>query len=180
MKKAMVLALTFLFVIFIAQGQAPKTERMQSKAVKKTVTLKKLEGKEISSVAKANFKVDFGDIANVKWSRSAYFDEASFTKNGVQMIAYYDLPGKLVGTTSVKKFTDLPEGAQKKIQTEYKDYTVGTVLFFDDNEDNPTDMYLYGQQFDDSDNYFVELKKQGKTTILQVNPAGEIFLFTEL
>ncbi len=185
MKKVLVSALTFLFVVFIAQGQAPKTEKMQAKGTKKEVKstrvpLKKLAGKEINPVAMANFKVDFPNVQGAQWSKADYFDQASFTKDGVPMMAYYDFDGKLVGTTSIKKFTDLPVSAQNRIKTEYKDYNIGKVLFFDDNEENTTDMYMYGNQFDDADVYFVELEKAGKITVIQVNPDGHIFLFADL
>ena len=38
-------------------------------------------------------------------------------------------------------------------------------------------MMLYGQQFADADNYFVELSKDNKKIVLQVNMSGEVFYF---
>jgi hypothetical protein len=54
------------------------------------------------------------------------------------------------------------------------------VIFYDDNEHNDNDMMLYGIQFEDEDNYFVELSKGSKQIVLQVTPEGNIFFFTEL
>ena len=86
----------------------------------------------------------------------------------------------MVGTTSAKTFTDIPSKAQKFINEKYKDYSVGGVLFFDDNEFNETDMMLYNQQFDDEDSYFVELKKDNEEIVLHVTMDGLVFFFTRL
>jgi hypothetical protein len=96
------------------------------------------------------------------------------------MTAYYDFNGKLVGSTSIKKFSDLPKSAQERIKSEYKDYKTGTVMFYHDLRAFPEDIYMYGQRFDSSDNWFVELKKEAKTIVLKVSPQGEIFLFSEI
>ena len=76
-----------------------------------------------------------------------------------------------------KTFSDLPASAQKQINKEYKDYTIEKVIFFDDNEDVDTDMILYGSQFDDADNYFVELRKDNKDVVLQVTMDGLVGYF---
>ncbi len=172
MKKVAILSMTFLFAMSVVMGQAAKT---------KAVPLKKLEGKQINVVAKNNFVSQFGNIPNVKWERSANFDEAVFMKDGKEMKAFYDYEGKLVGTTTHVNFADIPASAQKEIKAKYKDYTiVPQVVFFDDNEVNDTDMMLYGVQFEDADNYFVELTKGTKKIILQVNTEGQVFFFKEL
>ena len=41
-------------------------------------------------------------------------------------------------------------------------------------------MYFYNTQFSDADNYFVELSKDTKKIVVQVNAEGEVFLFKEL
>lgn len=142
--------------------------------------LRKLEGKQASYQAKQQFAADFDNVTNVEWKRTNYFDEATFTKDGHTMTAFYDYNNQLVGTTEVKAFTDLPASAQNAINKKYKDYSVEKVIMFDDNEDNETDMLLYGQQFDDADNYFVELQKDNKAIILQVDMAGDVLYFTAM
>ncbi len=62
----------------------------------------------------------------------------------------------------------------------YKDYTIGPVVFYDDNEANSTDMILYGEQFEDADNYFVELSKGTKKIVVQVSPEGVVYFFKQL
>lgn len=185
MKKLMVSTMAFLFVVAAVLGQAPKTASTQTKETKKEVKakmapLKKLEGKTVSSVAKNSFSTDFGSIPNVKWERSLNFDEATFMKDGKEMKAYYDFEGKLVGTTERKMFTDIPAKAQTEIKLKYKDYSIGPVVFFDDNELNTTDMSLWNTQFEDQDNFFVELAKGTNKIIVQVHPTGDINFFTQL
>jgi hypothetical protein len=96
------------------------------------------------------------------------------------MKAYYDAEAKLVGTTTQKTFADLPVVAQKEINKKYKGYRTGDVIFFDDNEKNETDMIMYHMQFDDADNYFVDMKKDAKEIILKVDMGGSVSFFKQL
>lgn len=172
MKKVLALSITFLFAVSVVIGQATKKAR---------VPLKKLEGKDVSIVSKNNFATEYGNVPNVKWVRSSNFDEATFIKDGKEMRAFFDDEGNLVGTTSHVKFADLPEKAQKEIKAKYNDYSINpAIVFFDDNEKVDTDMILYGTQFEDADNYFVELSKGTKRIVLQVNPEGMVTFFKEL
>ena len=141
--------------------------------------LRKLNGKEVSYQAKEQFASDFNNIRATSWERTAYFDKATFTKNGQVMMAYYDAGAQLVGTIMPKTFADLPANAQKFIDTKYKGYSKEAVVMFDDNEWNETDMVLYGQQFEDEDNYFVELKKDNKQIVLQVKMDGDVSYYTD-
>ena len=194
MKKLAFLSLTFLMAIGILRIQAQdarnekmainetkkevKTEKKELKAERKQ--LRKLEGNDVSTISKNSFYVDFGDISNAKWIRGSYFDEVIFNKDGHDMTGFYDYDGKLVGTTMIKTFADVPVRGQKLIKSKYKDYTVGPVIYFDDNEFNETDMLLYGLQFDDEDNYFVELTKNGSKIVVRVNSAGDLYFFKQL
>jgi hypothetical protein len=142
--------------------------------------LRKLEGSEVSYQSKEAFYKDFGNIPVTKWVRGMYYDEATFMKDGQEMTAFYDYDSELVGTTTHKQFSDLPLSAQKYINKKYSDYSKGDVILFDDNEYNETDMFLYGSQFEDEDNYFVPLKKNNQEIILQVNMSGNVSLFKKL
>lgn len=186
MKKVVIFAMTVLFAtaVFPTQAQV-KQEKIQIKDTKKELkterkALRKLEGTKVSDLAKTQFKSDFGNATNVVWKRFDTFAQATFTKDRQKMTAYYDENAKLVGTTEPKKFTDLPANAQQEIKTKYKDYTVGAVIFYNDNEANETDMILYRTQFDDVDTYFVELTKDNKTTVLQVDMGGVITFFKKI
>lgn len=140
--------------------------------------LKKLEGKEVAYMSKQNFASDFRNTPAKSWKREENFDEVTFTKGGKDMTAYYDSDSKLVGTTMNKSFSNLPASAQKEINKRYKGYSKNGVIFFDDNELNETDMVLYGNQFDDADNYFVELQKGADKIVLQVSMEGGVKYFT--
>jgi hypothetical protein len=190
MKKFRFFALSVVLALFIGQISAQvqhqekklrseiKTERKDIRKQKKD--LHKLEGKVVSDLSKSNFYADFGSVPNVKWTRDDYFDIAEFNLKGLPTKAFYDYNSKLVGTSSIKTFAGLPQNAQKQIKKEYPDYTPGQVIFFKDNEKNDTDMILYDTQFEDSDNYFVELSKANKNIVVQVNPEGEVFFFKDL
>ena len=185
MKTFAILSMTFLFALAVTQTQAPVMAKAQMKGSKKELKserkeLKKLKGSNVSELTKTHFYTDFGDVPNVDWKRIDTFDQASFTQNGQKMKAFYDEDANLVGTTSVKSFADLPEKGQKEIKTKYKGYTPGPVIFYDDNEVNETDMILYGTQFDDADNYFVELTKGAEKIIVMVNPTGYTSFFKKL
>jgi hypothetical protein len=179
MKKSIVMSTALLVFVTLGSIQInaqktkndPKTDR---------VPLKKMEGTKVSEQAKAHFIADFGNIPDVQWKRSVNFDEAVFTKNGKQMTAWYDFGENLVGTTAKVSFADVPANGREAIKAKYKDYTAETVIYFDDNEVNETDMILYNQQFDDADNYFVELVKVNSKIVVRVNTRGEIFFFKQL
>jgi hypothetical protein len=184
MKKLAILSGTLLFIVALAQVQAQKTEKEKGtkKEVKtERVALRKLEGTNVSVLAKNNFSKDFSDAKNVQSKRVNTFDEFLFTdKNGQEMKAYYDYEGNLVGTTQNKTFADIPAKAQKEIKARYKEYNIGDVTFFDDNEYNDTDMVLWGLQFDDKDLYFVELTKGTSKIIVQVDTEARVSLFKKL
>lgn len=177
MKKLVFATAMVLMVISLASVQAQGASKEQKKDRK---PLKKLEGVNVSPLSKDQFLVDFGQVANVKWRRSETFDEATFQKKGQTYTAFYDDGSKLVGTTSYRKFTDMPAAGQKELKKEYKGYTIGKVLFFDDNENNDTDMILFGNQFDDRDSYFVELTKGPEKLIVQVDMEGNVSFFKKI
>ncbi len=152
--------------------------KSETKAERKEV--RKEDRNMVSDVSKENFVSDFGRIPNVKWEKSQLFDEAEFTKDGHQYKAFYSDDSKLIGTTTEKTFADLPKNAQKDIQKHYGEYKVDKVVYFEDNQENDQDMQLYGSQFEDADNYFVELSNKDKNIVIQINPKGQIYFFKEL
>ena len=187
MKKLIIASFSLLLAAATTQAQTSytalktnikkdKQEQAASKKEKREERkeLRKLEGKEVTYQSKEHFEQDFPSAKEVTWKRTDYFDEATFTQDGKNMRAFYDNQSDLVGSSTTMKLEDLPADAQKYIQKKYSDYTVDEVFLFDDNEYNQTDMILYGHQFEDADNYFVGLEKDGKMTVLQVNPGGQV------
>ena len=149
-------------------------------SVNKNRDLTELELKNFSSQTRASFYSDFGYIPISNWEITDQFDKISFMENNVLYTAYYDSNSDMVGTISNASVEDLPGHAQQDINKKYKGYTVANVIFYDDNESNQTDMMYYGQQFNDEDEYFVELQNDKEEIVVQVNTVGEVSFFRTL
>lgn len=187
MKNLMIYSAAILMVLSFATSQAQDTKELshnsamnkvkkESKADKKE--MQKMDKHDVSVLSKDAFYADFGKVSPVNWKNEDGFDVASFIKDGKEYKAFYDFNSKLVGTTTLKTFADLPDRAQQDIKKHYNDYTVDKVVFFEDYDANDTDMLLYGAQFSDVDNYFVEMSNKTKNIVLQVNSDG-VFFFSE-
>ncbi|MCW3465347.1 DUF1838 domain-containing protein [Chitinophaga nivalis] len=163
---------------------ADRNEKWEARKARhaKKISLKALKGETVNEATRQRFEADFQPATDVVWQRTAHFDEVAFTNGeGKKLKAYYDGDGQLVGTTRAASFSELPPAAQQEIARHHTDYANAPVIFFDDNETNDTDMILYGAQFDDADNYFVELKdKRGRPIVLQVNKQGEVAFFANI
>jgi hypothetical protein len=151
-----------------------------SLSVNKKRDLSELELKNFSNQTRANFYSDFGYIPITNWEITDQFDKISFMKNNALCTAYYDTDGELVGTISSVTEADLPAHALQDINKKYNGYTVGNIVFYDDNESNQTDMMYYGQQFDTEDKYFVELQNDKEKIVVQVNTVGDVSFFRTL
>jgi hypothetical protein len=149
------------------------------------------EGREINQGAvnksmKNHFTSDFPNASNISFEKTKDFDKVNFNQASSQATAYYDHNNELVGTTVKVSFQDLPAVAQIRILDKYRDYSVTDVLKFNvnsDNEsysDNDTYMTLYGNSFDKSNNYFVELKGDNNAIVLEVDLSGEVSHFTTI
>ncbi|SDF49469.1 hypothetical protein SAMN04487996_1112 [Dyadobacter soli] len=134
----------------------------------------------VSSRSKDSFYADFGQVPDAQWVRGPQFDEVTFTKDGQKQTAFYDSHFILVGTTANKKFADIPAKAQKEIQKQFKNYAIGAVVEYKDNENNDTNMLLYGTQFEDADHYFVTVSKGKEADVLMVKTDGQVSFFSTL
>ncbi len=164
---------------------ANKTDRMTKKEARKEKREMRTERRnisksEVSYMMEQQFAIDFPDATEVSFQKSKWFDEGDFTLNGKRTRAYYDIHSKLVGTTNKVLFSDLPLSAQQDIRKWYTDYQVKEVFMFDDNEENDSDMIMYGSAFEDADNYFVQLEKGSKDIVVKVTPRGIVSYYTQL
>jgi hypothetical protein len=185
MKKLAIILVTFVSAFSVAKSQAPSAESESSKGPEREITYGKetihtLPGKFVNDESKRSFETDFPSVKDAEWSRLEAFDQAVFTLNGRETTAFYDSEANLVGTTSARVLTDLPDKAQKEIKEKYSDYVIGPIIFFNDNALNETDMILWATQFDDEDLYFVQLNKGDDKIVLKVNPTGDVSLFKKL
>lgn len=142
--------------------------------------LRELRGSEVSDLSKQSFASDFGEVSDVSWARSTNFDEATFMKDGAKTTAYYDYDSKLVGTTVDKTINDLPPSAVNDINKHYEGYQINKVIMFNDNESNDSDMLLYGTQFEDANNYFVEVSNGVRNVVLMVSMDGNVSYFSTM
>ena len=134
---------------------------------------------EPTYLAEQHFEMEFPDATNVTWKKIG-IEEASFTLNGKEMKAFYDYNNELIGTTTQVNYLDMPAIARKYIEKHFSDYTTQSVILYDDNEYNQSDMILYGNAFADADNYFIELSNNNKTIVLEVNMEGLVTFFKDL
>ena len=151
-----------------------KSQREENRTIKREKVFT-----EPNYTTEQHFLTDFPDATNVTWKRDG-FEEATFTLNGKDMKAFYDYDHELIGTTTPVNYLDLPATARKYIEKHYSDYTPQSVVLFDDNEYNQSDMVLYGDAFSDEDNYFIELSNNNKTIVLEVNMSGLVTYFRDL
>ncbi|MET0461546.1 MAG: hypothetical protein ABW007_00275 [Chitinophagaceae bacterium] len=188
MKKLFILSATFLLAVAAVNAQDNTADIAKTKTTIKEAKLEKkearkqlhaIEGDDVGVMVKDHFYEDFGDI-DPRWRRTKFFNEASFMKDGKSTVAYYNSDAELVGTTNPAQFSDLPASAQKTIRKQYKGYETEKVFLFNGNEENPSDMMLYGTTFSADDNYFVELTKADKKIILEVNMDGLVSYFSEI
>lgn len=178
--KPLILLLALSFSAQLSWGQtfAEKKESRNNKHTAKT-GLTRLDPGAVSDRAQQQFAQDFQYTSNISWKREAYYDRVSFTNaNGSRMDAYYDSNARLIGTTAASSFKEIPSAAQKELSRRYDGCDKAPVLFFDDNSDNDTDMYLYGGHFDDADAYFIQLRnKKGKLEIMKIDLEGKVSRF---
>ena len=189
MKKLAILSITLLFVCTVGQINARTTSTGSNKEMKKEAivvnTIKhpesiKDEGDVVNQISKTNFYSSIGDVSNVFWTRGDYYDAASYTQDGNEMIAYFDFNGELAGTTSIKKVTDLSSSLQKSINKQYSDYTIGQITFFHESDQDATDVMLNGNQFESQDHYFIELSNNTDKFIVQGESNGDLTFFKQL
>lgn len=179
MKK--ILLATFLISISAATFARDNASRHEARKEKREMRkLKHLVSKDdFSYLTVQQFQRDFPDASSVAYKKGKNFDEVSFTTaDGQQKVAYYDFYNTLVGTTESVAYSALPETARQEIARRYAGYHVGPVIYFQDNQENESDMILFSQSFTDADNYFVELNGP-KNLIVKVSKDGLVSYFTD-
>lgn len=181
MKKKLSIAVAFILCALssncIAQTVTAKNQSSKKEIKKQERAIRK---SEVGTHVSQQFTADFPNATNITSSRKGTLSLFVFSQNGQQSKAYYDMDDVLIGMTLSKQISDLPIDAVKNIGKYFSGYNISKVIFFDDNEANETDMFLYGRQFEDADSYFVELSRGGKIIILQVTLNGEVFFFQSL
>lgn len=162
----------------LASNNVKKEKRIEKRGDRRE--LKMLEGTKVSSISMRNFKIDFGKADNVNWTRTPNYDIATFTLKGHEVKAYYDSDNELVGTIQYKTIEDLPDRGQKILRDKYKDYSIGKIMFFNNNEVNRSPMLLWGTEIVDQSSFFVELASGTKKIVVYIDVAGNVKPFKQL
>lgn len=188
MRKLVFLVIAFLLTLNIGSfsqdlKNSPNDKNKKEKRIDKRSDrreLKKLQGTKVSEISMKNFKIDFANATNVKWVRTPNYDIATFNLKMKEIRAYYDFEGKLVGTTEYKTKDDLPDRGMTNLQKKYKDYTIGRIIYFNNNHVSSSPMVLWGTEIEDRSSFFVELANGIKKLVVNIDHGGNVKLFKQL
>jgi len=174
MKKFSIAAVALVLVLGISYMNA--NSATYKEAINKETRLagensKGTETGRVSAMTIKKFNQNFGSVANTVWEKSKSLDKVSFVKDGAKRVAYYNSASRLVGTGSTESASGIPMQTMAALKSKYKEYTVGSVIFFDRNESNAISKLVYGTQLRE-ENYLVELTSNLKTIVVQVNVKG--------
>jgi hypothetical protein len=182
MKKLTIAAVALFLVLgmsqFIARSATNKGE-MSSSASTAVKSTKLVVAGKVSPMTLKRFNRDFGTPSNVVWEKSKSLDKVSFVKGGDKMVAYYNTNSKLVGTGSARNSAGVPDQALADINARYKDYSIGSVIFYDKNEANLISKLIYGTILKE-ENYLMELTNDQKTIVVKVNVKGEKAIINQI
>jgi len=182
MKKLIIASVAFFFVLGSTQFIAKSADNNLAAASAANAVAKR---SDMSAVSRVNaltlkrFNRDFYSVSGAVWEKSKSLDKVTFIKDGSKMVAYYNSASKLVGTSSAETSAGVPDHALTDIQSRYKDYTIGSVIFFDRNEANAISKLVYGTKLKE-ENYLVELINAQKTIIVQVKIKGETSVINQI
>lgn len=124
----------------------------------------------VTYAAITKFNSDFTRAENVTWKVSPNFQKVTFTLDEVQMSAFYNLRGELIGTTQNVQFNALPEKARKEIGIKYEGYFAKEVIKLETGDDNSFDNTIY----------FVDLKKDNDEFLVRVTPSSGVYFFQKV
>jgi|GEM_PF-1925705 hypothetical protein len=180
MKKLVVAVFTLLLAmpVILAGSNTPSgATKKETKGGKSAGTV--ASASMVNTLSEESFRADIGNISDVAWTHTSDMDVATYTRNNEKDEAIFDFNGNLIGTSKAVKFSALPKSAQDRIKKEYRDYTIGQVIHFDYTGEIAPDFVMSGNQFDSPQAYFVDLKKGTRTLVVEVNPGGDVILFSE-
>jgi hypothetical protein len=185
MKKIPFIVITSLFALSVVRAQTQSPSENESKAPNREsgtarAPIMSTGNESVSFESQNSFNIDYPKSSDVSWEKTGTMDQVNFISNGQKTSAYFDMDGNLIGTTTNKTLADLPEKARKILSGKYADYTVGPVIFYQDNDRNDTNMVLWATEFDSEDLYFAELDKSGEKIAVEITPSGDVSYFTQI
>jgi hypothetical protein len=181
-KKMMFMA-TLVFVFAIRSFAGPMTNKpasnnVNSRVIKNAKRMLKSE-EAIPVLTKDQFKIDFPKATQVKWTTFDEFYEANFISGTSKMSTFFDYNDTMVGTGKYISFNKLPAKGIESVNKFFKDYSPEVVMYYDDNELNPNDLYHFGVPLD-KDAYYALMKdnNSNKEIVVQITLDGEASYFS--
>ncbi|MEO3404859.1 hypothetical protein AAFN85_13210 [Mucilaginibacter sp. CAU 1740] len=129
-------------------------------------------GTNVSYIALHGFTADFADATDVSWTVTKNTQKATFTVDGVQKTAFYNLQGEFLGTTQRVDNKAIPAKALAQITKEYKGYKVGEVIVYQANTDINDTI--------DPTSYFVDLKNDNHEVLVRITQQANIEFFQQV
>ena len=80
--------------------------------------------KEVTSEVLGAFNAKFPGAKEVSWSSGRNYYKATFIFSGTQMVAWYEMSGKLISVTRNMSSTELPLYLRNSIKNNYTNYWI--------------------------------------------------------
>jgi hypothetical protein len=109
-----------------------------------------------------SFKHEYNNATNVNWTLRPTFAKASFEVDGKKVEAFYNLEGKMIGTSKSISIDELPVGSKRSFAKKYAGYTVQEAIKFDGEDDTA---------------YYISAENSEQSLILRVEEAGGLSIF---
>lgn len=113
-----------------------------------------------------HFKKMFPDATKVAYVVKKDFTEVNFTWNNLNLQAFFDRQGNLIGTSRYINVNALPLAYVININKEYDGYTIDEAIEFDHAENGMS--------------YYVSISKDDRKYVLNVSTNGEISVFKKM
>lgn len=121
--------------------------------------------KKVSYKVITEFSNNFSDAENVTWKVTGEYIKATFVMDEQTMEAFFNNNGEMFATSKKMAFNKLPKKAITTITTNYQfpPYELKECIKLTNS--------------DGVEKYYVSLKKENKTTVLEIDAAGYVKTF---
>jgi|ERR671921_3038991 hypothetical protein len=113
----------------------------------------------VSYTAVNNFKYQFKNVSDVKWTSGNGYTKASFSLNQIRTEALYTPEGEFIGTNQSISLEELPVNAKRTFAKKYGDYTVKEAIRFEGANENA---------------YYISAENEKGSVVLKVEDSGSI------
>lgn len=117
------------------------------------------EGNKGDFTARNNFKSQFKNVSDVKWTSGENYAKATFVLNNIRTEALYDTDGEMIGTSQSISLEELPVNAKRVFAKKYAGYIVKEAILFEGTQENA---------------YYISAEDEKGSVILKVADSGFI------